>query len=67
MFPFKCGWEGGCLDGRLPAGRTDTVITFAIIIFQPKTNGHCGEETSECQIFCSVWRKTSEPASRDGY
>lgn len=55
-------WLGAWKHDRL------SVITFIIIItFKPKTNGNCGEETSERQIFCPVWRKTSEPAPRDGY
>ena len=34
---------------------------------KPKTNGHCGEETCQRQIFCSVWRKTSESTPWNSY
>lgn len=68
-FCLNGGWECECLND-LGAWKHDrlSVITFIIIItFKPKTNSNCGEETSERQIFCSVWRKTSEPTSWDGY
>lgn len=56
-----------CLDDSL-SWKYDwlNVVSF-IIIFKPKTDGNCGEETSEHQIFCSIWRKTSESTSWNSY
>ncbi|XP_004844044.1 piwi-like protein 1 isoform X1 [Heterocephalus glaber] len=59
--------------GRRPAEDTGELRGSAVLglpevpreRLQPKTDSDCGEETRERQIFCPLWRKTSEPPARD--
>ena len=42
-----------------------TLSVVFLVTFKPQADGDRGEEASERPVFRSVWRKASEPTSRD--